>query len=106
MGSVAKIGWGCKKPGPGFSLSGNPEQTCHESDLPQNILSPNSFNLPFPDHIHRLMALDCPMRRLDAGKPESGIDSTFYDSVVLLEDIIEVFSLPELIGRHVFSLLF
>ena len=54
---------------------------------------------PFPDHIHRLIAIDCPMRRLETGKPESGIDSSLYESVVLFEDIIEVFALPELRGR-------
>jgi hypothetical protein len=43
------------------------------------------------------------MRRLETGKPESGIDSSLYESVVLFEDIIEVFALPELRSRRQYA---
>jgi hypothetical protein len=36
-GSVAKIGWGRKKPGADFSLGGNLEEALHKSHLPLNV---------------------------------------------------------------------
>ena len=99
FGSVAKIGWGRKKSGPDFSLGSDIEEALHESHLFANVAFPDSFHLSLFDHVHGFIAADCPMRRGETGKPESGIDSSLYKSVVLFEDIIEVFALPELRGH-------
>jgi hypothetical protein len=64
-GSVAKIGWGRKKPGPDFSLGGNIEEALHESYLSANVAFPDSFNLPFSHHMRRLISTDGPPRRLE-----------------------------------------
>jgi hypothetical protein len=63
MGSVAKNGWGRKKLGPDSSLGGNREEALHESNLSANVAFPDSFNLPFSHHMHRLISTDGPPRR-------------------------------------------
>ena len=95
-GCVAKIDYRDEGSESHLELGSNPEQACHESDLPPNIRSFHSLNLSFPDHIHCLIALDCPTRRVETGKPEPGIDSSFNEPMVLLDDIIEIFALSEL----------
>jgi hypothetical protein len=87
-GSVAKIGWGRKKRGPDFSLGGNLEEALHESYLSANVAFPDSFNLPFSHHMHRLISIDGPPRRLETEEAESGIDSPFDEPMVLLDYVI------------------
>src|SRR5262249_22315208 len=91
---------------PDSNLCGNPEEIRHESDLPTDVAFVYSLNLPFSDDVHCLVPADRPPRRLETEEAETGIDSTFYESVVLLEDIIEVFALSELRGHgeHAFLL--
>jgi len=91
-GSVAKNGWGRKKLGPDSSLDGNLEEALHESNLSANVAFRESFNLPLPNHVHCLEPADRPPRRLETEKAETGIDSTFDESVILLDDVIEVLS--------------
>jgi hypothetical protein len=80
LGSVAKIGWGRKKPGPDFSLGGNLEEALHESYLSTNVAFPDSFNLPFSPHMHRLISTDGLPRRLETEEAESRIDSPWHHS--------------------------
>ena len=91
--SVAKIGWGRKKPGPDFSLGGNLEEALHESYLSANVAFPDSFDLALPYHVRDLISADGPPRRLETEEAESGIDSAFDESVVLLNYVIEVLGL-------------
>jgi hypothetical protein len=44
----------------------------------------------FPDHIHRLITADSPPRRVETEEVESGIDPALYESVILLDYVIEV----------------
>ena len=76
-----------------FSSVGNIKEIGHESNLSANVAFPDSFNLALPDDVHCLVAADGPPRRIEAAEAESGIDSAFDESVVLLDDIIEVFAL-------------
>jgi hypothetical protein len=92
-GSVAKNGWGRKKPSLDSSLGGNLEEALYESHLSANVAFPDSFNLSFPNHVHCLEPADRPPRRLETEEAESGIDSTFDESVVLLDYVIEVLGL-------------
>jgi hypothetical protein len=92
-GSVAKNGWGRKKLGPDSSLGGNLEEALHESHLSANVAFPDSFNLSLPNHVHCLEHADPPSRSLETEEAESGIDSTFDESVVLLDYVIEVLGL-------------
>ena len=93
IGSVAKNGWGRKKLGPDSSLGGALEEALHESHLSANVAFPESFNLALPNHVHCLEPADRPPRRLESEEAESGIDSTFDESVVLLDYVIEVLGL-------------
>jgi hypothetical protein len=84
-GCVAKNKLGHKHTGRNFSSGGNLEEIGHESNLSANVAFPNSFNLPLPDHVRDLIPADGPPRRLETEKAESGIDSAFYESVILLD---------------------
>jgi hypothetical protein len=68
------------------------EEIGHESNLSANVAFPDSFNLSLPDHVHHLIPADGPPRRVETEEAESGIDSTFYESVILLDYVIEVFA--------------
>jgi hypothetical protein len=83
---------GYKNTEPHFSSRGNLEEIGHESNLSTNVAFPDSFNLSLPDHVHGLMPADGPPRRVETEEAKSGIDSAFYKSVILLNDIIEIFA--------------
>jgi hypothetical protein len=76
-----------------FSSGDNLEEIGHESNLSANVAFPDSFNLSLPDHVHGLITADGPPRRIETEEAEPGINSAFYESVILLEDIIEIFAL-------------
>ena len=76
-----------------FSSGDNLEEIGNESNLSANVAFPDSFNLSLPDHVHGLITADGPSRRLETEEAKSGIDSAFYESVILLDDIIEIFAL-------------
>jgi hypothetical protein len=76
-----------------FDSGGNLEEIRHESNLPANVAFPNSFNLALSDDVHCLVPAEGPPRSIEAAEAESGVDSAFDESVVLLDDIIEVFAL-------------
>jgi hypothetical protein len=73
--------------------------------LPSNVTFAYSFNLPFSHHMHRLITPDCSTCRIKE-EPEPGIDATFYKSVVLLDEVVEIFTLSQLsaIGEGSFFL--
>src|SRR5215813_1330085 len=76
-----------------FSSGDNLEEIGHESNLSANVAFPDSFNLSLPDHVHGLITADGPPRRVETEEAEAGIDSAFYESAPLLDDIIEIFAL-------------
>ena len=76
-----------------FSSGGNLEEIGHESNLPLNGAFPDSFNLPLSDHVHDLITTDGPPRRLETEEAESGIDLACYESVILLDYVIELLAL-------------
>ena len=92
-GCVAKNHFGYKNTERYFSSGGNLEEIGHESNLSTNVAFPDSFNLSLPDHVHGLITADGSPRRVETEEAESGIDSAFYESVILLDDIIEIFAL-------------
>ena len=92
-GCVAKNMLGHKNTEYRFNSGGNIEEIGHESNLSANIAYLDPFNLSLPDHVHGLITADGPPRRVETEEAESGIDSTFYESVILLDDIIEIFAL-------------
>jgi hypothetical protein len=65
--------------------------------LPTDITLDHADDLTFPEDVHRLIAHDRPPRCLATEEPESGIDSPFYKTMILLNHIVEVSALAELI---------
>jgi hypothetical protein len=61
--------------------------------LSANVAFPDSFNLALPDHICELIPADGSPRRVETEEAESGVDSAFYESAPLLDDVIEIFAL-------------
>jgi len=61
--------------------------------LSANVAFPDSFNLDLPDHICDLIPADGSPRRVETEEAESGIDSAFYESVILLDDVVEILGL-------------
>lgn len=98
-GCVAKNKLGHKKTERYFSSGSNLEEIGHESHLSANVAFPDSFNLSLPDHVRDLIPTDGPPRRLETEEAESGTDTPFDESVVLFDNIIEVFALSELRGH-------
>jgi len=46
--------------------------------------------------MRRLITLDCSTCRFKTEKPESGIDTSFDEPMVLLNQVVEIFSLSQL----------
>ena len=66
------------------------EELLDESDLTEDIRSAHPPNLSLPDHVHRLITLNRPPRRLEFSKFLLGVDAAFDRSVVLLENVVQV----------------
>ena len=82
-----------------FSSGGDIEEIGRESNLSANVAFPDSFNLPLPNHVRDLIPTDGPPRRVETEEAESGVDSAFYESVILLDYVIKIFALSELRGH-------
>src|SRR5262245_58302491 len=81
-----------------FSSGGNIEEIGHESNLSANVAFPNYFNLSLPDHVNDLIPADGPPRRLETEEAESRVDPALYESVILLDYVIEVCAAAYLSG--------
>src|ERR1700693_5563841 len=66
------------------------EELLDELDLTEDILPAHPTNLPLPDHVNRLLALDRSPRRLKLPKSQLGSHPAFDRSVVLLQNVIQV----------------
>src|SRR5262249_682073 len=89
-GCVAKNKLGYKNTELHFSSCGNLEEALHESNLPADVAFHDSLDLSLPNHVHGLIPSDGPPRRVETEEAESGIDSALYESVILLDYVIEV----------------
>src|SRR5713101_7802345 len=72
------------------SSGGQFEELVDELNLTPNISSAHPPNLPFPQHVHRLITLNGSLRRLEFSEPLLGIHPAFDRSVILLQDIVQV----------------
>jgi hypothetical protein len=75
-----------------FNSGGNIEEIGHESNLSANVAFPDPLNLSLPNHVHDLIPSDGPPRRVETEEAEPGIDPALYESVILLDYVIEVFA--------------
>lgn len=70
------------------------EDLLDESDLTEDIAPAHPSDLPFTDHIHRLIALDGSPGRVELPKSLLGLNPSFDGSVVFLQNIIQVLHGP------------
>ena len=77
-------------------LGGDTKQVIDQLDLGEHVTLSRSFHLPFSDHVHRLVACQCALRRLEGKEPQARPGEAFDEAVVLLDQIVEVFDLPQL----------
>ncbi len=77
-------------------LGGDTKQVIDQLDLGENVALFRSFHLPFFDHVHRLIACQCALRRIKGKEPQARPGAAFDEAVVLLDQIVEVFELPQL----------
>jgi hypothetical protein len=76
-------------------LGGQPEEFSDEPDLTSNITAAHPPNLPFSDHVHRLVALNGSPSRMEFPEALLGIDPPFDRTMVLLEDVVQVYPSEE-----------
>ena len=55
---------------------------------PSCVANNYTLDLPFYDDVHCLVSADRPPRCVETEEAETGLDSTFYESVILLDEII------------------
>ena len=69
-------------------------------DLGENVTLFHTFDLPFPNRVHRLITGQCTPRCLERIETQAGSGAALDEAMILLEEIIEVFDLaPRAIGR-------
>jgi len=77
-------------------LGGDTKQTIDQLDLGENVALFRPFHLPFSDHVHRLVACQCALRRVEGKETEAGSGAAFDEAMILLDQIVEVFYLTQL----------
>ena len=70
-----------------FSLGGHSEQAGEERDLPQDVAFFYAAHLPFPHHVHDLIALQGSPRCLEGKEGQSWFGQAFDEAMVLLDQI-------------------
>ena len=85
------------------SVSSQSKQAVDELDLG---LDSTSLNLPLPDHVHRLVAPQGSPGRLEREEPQPHSGQSFDESMVLLDQVIQVFDWSKLapLGQLALSL--
>ena len=74
-----------------LSLGGHSKQGGDERDLPQDVSFFHTTPLPFPEHVHHLVALQGSPRRLKRKEAHSRFDQTFDKAMILFDHVVEVF---------------
>ena len=75
--------------------SSDVEQLGDELRLGFDVSAANVSNLPLPDHCHRLITRQCSSSGPEAAKAQPRLDQPFAVTVVLLDDIVQVFHLSQ-----------
>src|SRR5215467_9133203 len=65
-----------------FVLRGDAECGVNELTLPYNITFCQPPDLPFTNHMHRLVTFNCPQRPFHRSKPETGGDAFLDESMI------------------------
>src|SRR5438309_5708548 len=85
---------------------GHLEELFDQPDLRSNVIAPDTPNLSFPDHIHRLISLDRSTGCVEFSETLLGVDPAFDEAMILLDDIVQVLdgSMPTKAAKRPFLL--
>jgi len=78
-----------------FRLSGHSKQPGNELGLASVRSFVHPLYLPLPNHVHGLVPLQRAPGRCKRKEPESWLDETLEKAVVLFDDVVEIFHLPQ-----------
>jgi hypothetical protein len=78
-----------------FSLGGHSKQVGDEGDLLADVSFVHSLHLPFSDPMHCFLSLECFPCRVEGKEAHAWFDQTFDETVILFNQVIQVFNLPE-----------
>ena len=76
-------------------LGSDSKELIEQTDLSANVAVVYAFHLSFSHHIHRLVACQYPLCRVEREETQSGPSAAFDKAVVLLDQVIEIFDLPQ-----------
>jgi hypothetical protein len=84
-----------------FSLGGYSKQAGDEGDLILAVSLPHPSDLSLPDHVHDLVSLQRSPCRFHGKEAHPWLGQSFDKAVILLDQVIQVFDLPEfyLLGK-------
>jgi hypothetical protein len=77
------------------SLSGHLEEAGNEFGLSFHVVPFDPRSLPLSDHRHCLKSRQCSSRRLETAEAKPWSGQPFDASMILLDDVIEVFDLTQ-----------
>jgi hypothetical protein len=84
-----------------FSLGGHSKQAGDERNLILDVSLPHPSDLSLPDHVHDLVPLERSPGRFHGKEAHPWLGQSFDKAVILLDQVIQVFDLPEfdLLGK-------
>ena len=75
---------------PPLMLCGDPERPLDEMHMSDDIILGQLSDLPFADHIHRLVACNSPQGAAHRTGPEPCCYALLYETVILLQNIVQI----------------
>ncbi len=78
-----------------FCLGSHSKQAGDERDLPSDISFVHPVHLSLAKHVHRFIALERSPCRFNRKEAHPGLDESFDEAVILLDEIIQVFDLSQ-----------
>ncbi|GHO81333.1 hypothetical protein KSD_91040 [Ktedonobacter sp. SOSP1-85] len=76
-------------------LDSHVEQFCNECCLAETVPFAHTLHLSFPYHVYGLISLQGSPGRLERKETHSWFDQSFEKTVVLFNQVVEVFALPK-----------
>lgn len=76
-------------------LDSNSKECSNQFDLPFHIAFCHPLYMSLPYHAHDLVALQGSPRRLEREKAHPRLRQAFDEAMVLLNEIVEIFHLPQ-----------
>ena len=85
-----------------LSLGRHSKQAGDEGDLPLDVSFAHPSDLPLANHVHDLISLKRSPCRFKGKEAHPWLDQPFDKAMVLLDEVIQVFDLPQLdrFGKH------